>query len=293
MEQIRRLVVASAASLLSSSLCHAVTADPTKYAWSEQYAGTPLDLSGLELTFSDDFNNQSVTSERGKGPWFAPGHSSYGKATFDTPGPTVSNYIISNGVLKIRAYTNSQGKWRAGSVQTVNSAGQGFGQRLGYFEARLKFPAMPGAWCAFWFKTQHESTDTSLIKAEIDGIEWYGGDPLGHHHSLHLRPNKNTAGLGGITQHWWKSNYSRFQRFPGEWHTHGVLINSDLIIIYLDRKEVARFPALDEYKAPLYPLISMTLHEADLAKAVSPFDMEVDYVKVYKLRTIPKPPRIE
>jgi beta-glucanase (GH16 family) len=292
MQRISSALFAVMMGLLCAAVCGAVTPDPSKFKWTEEHAGTPLNSDGFVLTFSDDFDKQSVTSVKGKGVWLAPVHSPYGKAVFDTPGPNNSTYSIQDGILTIRASKDSKGKWHGGNIQTVDAEGKGFGQRLGYFETRIKFPLMPGAWCAFWLKTQNESTDPSLIKAELDAIEWYGGDPRGHHHSVHLRPNRNTAGLGGITQHWWQSNYSGIDGLGGEWHTHGVLIDQDLIVIYLDRKEVARFPALDEFKAPLYPLISMTLHDADFAKAVSPFDMQVDYVRVYSLPTTPLPPRL-
>ncbi len=41
-------------------------------------------------------------------------------------------------------------------------------------------------------------------------------------------------------------------------------------LVYVDRKEVSRFKTFDEYKLPLYPLVSLTLYEKDVAKAVSP-----------------------
>src|SRR5262245_25696597 len=77
----------------------AETSDPTPFKWTEQFAGQPLDLTGYELTFSDDFNSQSVTGEYGKGPWLAPVHDSYGVAVFDKPGADNSTYTIANGLL--------------------------------------------------------------------------------------------------------------------------------------------------------------------------------------------------
>lgn len=268
----------------------AATANPGAFAWIEEHAGKPLDLTGFELTFADEFENQTVTREGGKAIWLAPVHSSVGSSVWDQPSATNNTYKIGNGVLTIRATKAADGVWHAGNIQTVDRFGKGFGQKFGYFEARMKFPPMPGAWCAFWLKSQAEFWDTTMIRSEIDVIEWYGGDPRGHHHSIHLRPHSDSAASGGVTKHWYDSNYSRYENLAGEWHVHGVLIDPKFVTVYLDGKEVARFPTLPEFHTAYYPLLSLTLYKEDLDKAVSPFEMQIDYVKIYKLPLTPQPP---
>ena len=39
--------------------------------WTEQFAGTPLDLTNYHLTFADEFDAFSVTPNSGTGPWYA------------------------------------------------------------------------------------------------------------------------------------------------------------------------------------------------------------------------------
>lgn len=278
--------ILSAAFLFPSGRVIAETADPDAYAWSEDFAGQPLDLTGYTVVFSDDFDEQSVTAESGKGPWLAPVHSDVGASTWDTPQRGGATYIVSDGVLRIRASQDENGKWHAGNIQTVDRHGRGFAHLYGYFEARMRFPAMPGAWCAFWLKSQAEHWNRTMIRTEIDVVEWYGGDPTGHHRTVHLRPAqlKRFRTPGRLREHWWLSNFSRHDGLAGEWHTYGALVTAEQVQVYVDRKEVGRFPTLDEFRTPLYPLVSLTLYEKDVEKAVSPFEMEVDYVRVYARR---------
>jgi beta-glucanase (GH16 family) len=281
-------LICLAAALLSAFLVPesiADTTDPQAYSWNLQYVGAVLDLTSYDLTFSDEFNADSVTPDEGAGPWYAPVHANFG-SKFDTPGPSNQTYTVSNGVLTIRATKHSDG-WHGGNIQTVNHTGKGFAQKYGYFEARMKFPNMPGAYPGFWLKSQETG---GIVRPEIDVVEWYGGDPKGLHSSVHLwPPYAQYIKPGGLTKHWFKSNYSGEPGLAGEWHTYGAMITTQFVIFYLDRKEVARFPTLDEYKLALYPLVTLTLYDQDASKAVSPFDLQVDYVRVYSPKT-PNPP---
>ncbi len=280
-----------AASRMSGSM--ADTTDPQIYSWNWQNAGTALDLTDYSLSFSDDFNKFSVTSDGGAGPWYAPVHASYGVAKFDAPSSSNPTYSVSNGVLTIRATKGADG-WHGGNIETVNQAGRGFAQQFGYFEARMKFPNMPGAWPALWLKSQEEHTNAAMVRPEIDVVEWYGGDPKGLHSTVHLwPPQPQYIKAGGLVKHWYKSNYQGEPGLAGDWHTYGAKITPQSVIIYLDQKEVARFPTLDEYKAALYPLISLTLYEQDAPKAVSPIELQVDYVKIYSPKVPQSPTSVE
>jgi beta-glucanase (GH16 family) len=269
---------------------YADTANPYVYSWDMEHEGASLDLSGYVLTFSDEFDASDITDEAGAGKWMAPVHSDVGASTWDKPSAQNGTYTVKDGVLTIRATRASDGKWHSGNIQTMDSHGKGFAQKYGYFEVRAKFPVVPGAWCAFWLKSQTEHLDNSIVRPEIDVFEWYGGDPKGHHETVHLwPPPQQFIKAGMVPKHWYKSNYTGLPQLASGWHTHGVLITPDSVVMYVDRKEVARFPTLDEYKLPLYPLVSLTLYDKDLAKATSPIDFQVDYVHIYALR-VPGPP---
>jgi beta-glucanase (GH16 family) len=276
---------------LPGSSWSAETTEPDNAAFSELNAGKELDLKRLSLVFEDEFERASITDDGGRGPWFAPVHTDVGESTWDAYSRVPETYRIENGILKIRALKDSNGRWHAGNIQTVDSSGRGVAQAYGYFEARIKFPDMPGAWCAFWLKAQADHVDGTIVRPEIDVIEWYGGDGKGHHQSVHLwPPPKQYQTPGRLTRHWNESNYTAMRpTLAGQWHTHGVLVTSEYVIFYIDRKEISRFPTFYEFTHALYPLVSLTLYDKDVAKAVSPFEMEVDYVRIYARRE-PRPP---
>src|SRR5215475_2566546 len=103
--------------------------------WTAQYAGSRLDLSTFRLSFSDEFDSQSVVPNGGTGTWYAPVHAPFGAATFMSPDGASSPYSVADGHLTI-SMTEVDGAWQSGTMQTVNSAGQGFAQQYGYFEMR-------------------------------------------------------------------------------------------------------------------------------------------------------------
>ncbi len=139
-------------------------------------------------------------------------------------------------------------------------------------------------------KSQDEHTNITIVRPEIDIVEWYGGDPKGLHSSVHLwPPPPQYIKPGALPKHWYKSNYNGQTDLSVGWHTYGAMITAKFVIIYLDGKEITRFPTLDEYKLALYPLVTLTLYDKDAARAVSPFGLDVDYVRVYAPKT-PNPP---
>ena len=201
---------------------------------------------------------------------------------------------MSDGVLTIRAhaYTDNRGvrtgNWYSGHLQTVNSKGEGFAVQEGYFEARMKFPTSMGAWPAFWLKHRNKWLDPNATNIELDIVEWYGGDWYGHHHTVHIGQ--------GATRRWW-SDYERVLDTGGrvvdlsrDWHTYGALVTRDWFIVYLDRLEIGRFPMVQILRQPLYPQFTLSILKEPSTgvvspAAVSPMDLQVDYVRVYTPRS--------
>ncbi|PTQ13134.1 hypothetical protein CLG96_03110 [Sphingomonas oleivorans] len=250
--------------------------------WIEDSTGTELVLDNYDLAFTEDFNRQ--WSFRGP-KLFAPVHTPYGAGIFDAPGEQA--YKIQNGYLTLTAY-QLDGKWRSGSVQTADAAQSagtasfspdwGFACNGCYFESRIKFRGVTtyGYWGAFWLLSP-DKPDTGHV--EVDAIEWYGGDPKGHHHSVHIWPKAPAS-------HTFKSNYVGMDGVitDGNWHSYGAQVISGFAYIYVDRKEVARIALPEDFNVPLYPLVTLAILPSEVAQAVSPMRMYVDYIRAYKPR---------
>jgi hypothetical protein len=254
--------------------------------WDTSHAGSPLDLTKYKQSFRDDFKTMSVTPDGGSGPWFAPVHGSFGSGRFLPPssdGPFISG---SEGMI-IRA-EKVDGKWGTGLMQTVDGSGHGFAQRYGYFEARIQFPPGKGGWPAFWLLSQNGLTDKKATRTEIDIVEWYGGDPKGHHSSVHLWPAAERS-AEQLDKHVWRSHYYNMKSALVDgalegFHTYGAEVTPKWVIIYFDRRETARFKSVPEFQTPLYMLVNLAIFKKEADVASSPKDLAIQYVAAYALK---------
>ena len=237
--------------------------------WTEDFSGAPIDVTGRPLAFSEEFDGDVSLS----GPkLFAPVHAPYGAGKFDDPtGPA---YRISDGVLSLIAYKAADG-WRSGTVQAVDKAGQGFTCADCYFEARLKLPSVktPAFWGGLWLLS---NDDPVTGHAEIDVLEWYGGDPKGHHQALHLW-QKAPIGHSGT------SNYTGMGALllDGAWHTYGAEKRGDTVFFYMDRREVSRAVVGPGFNVSYYPLVSLTVNPPEASAGVDGMTLQVDYIRAY------------
>jgi hypothetical protein len=253
--------------------------------FSERDAGAPLDLGGYRLKLDQTFDRPASL----RGPrLFAPVHAPYGAGKFDPPDGRayqVTHDASGKGVLRITAYKDAGG-WRSGSVQTADAAQSKGGAEIGrtgfacrgcYFEARLRFPrGAPGYWSAFWLLSP-DRKDKGHV--EVDVVEWYGGDPTGHHQSVHVW--RKGGGKPAF-----KSNYSGLRGVvdDGGWHDYGLLQEPGRLTFYVDRKEVSRVAVGDEFDVALYPVISLAVLPKEADRAKGPMVLDVAYLRAYAPR---------
>jgi beta-glucanase (GH16 family) len=264
-------------------------------AWNREN-GPREDLRDYDLAWADEFDTRSVLPGNESGParWFAGAQGGpYGAAAVGY-GVRSDVYIVRDGILTIRAHAYADargvrtGNWYSGHLQTVNTKGEGFAVQEGYFEARMKFPTSMGAWPAFWLKHKSKWLDPKATNIELDIVEWYGGDWFGHHHTVHI-------GDGSARKYW--SDYERVMDAGGrmvdlsqDWHDYGALVTRDWFVVYLDRIEIGRFPMVAILRQPLYPQLTLSILKQGpnggvvSPLAVSPMDLQVDYVRVYTPR---------
>jgi len=244
--------------------------------WDGSTEGTAIDLNGHQVLFNEDFDTKAL-----EGPKvFAPVHAPFGAGTFDAPAGEA--YDVSEGTLILKAYKQDNA-WRSGSVQTADlaqSSGRtefdgtrGFACADCYFETRLKFPkgVVHGLWAGFWLL----SPEAANGHTEIDVLEWYGGDPKGHHKSVHVWPKDRHL-------HAFKSDYTGMSAIiDGNWHTYGAQIRDGTVYIYTDRKEVAKVAVSEEFKTSYYALVTLAVLPKEAKVAEAPFSIAVDYIRAY------------
>lgn len=106
---------------------------------------TPPISGNWTLTFEDNFSSSSLDG----GNWKVGTHHS---GIAGAAGNDPNLITASNGILKLKSsiddvnYSGSNYSYSSGEISTFFN----FKQQYGYFEARIKYPAVQGLWPAFW-----------------------------------------------------------------------------------------------------------------------------------------------
>jgi hypothetical protein len=247
-----------------------------------------LDLTGYHVTFNEEFDDLSVSAWGPAGPqgtrWIAhtPWRGDFGDARFTDPRPGFP-FTVKGGLLRIEA-RKENGRWRSGLLSAVDPNGNGFKQQYGYFECRAKFPKGPGTWPAFWLMGLKSlkglpGNTGPRVNPEVDVVEHYGHWPWRYHYVLHQ------WGRGGAGS---KHEGKRFfiLGMEEDFHTYGVMIDEQDIVLYFDGVELHREKTPECVKTPLFPLVNLALGPGwPTDKTPDPSHMFVDYVKVWQKDT--------
>ncbi|HEY0213000.1 MAG TPA: family 16 glycosylhydrolase [Paenirhodobacter sp.] len=182
-------------------------------------------------------------------------------------------------------------QWVSGNLQGAKADGTILrGWRRGYFEARMRFPAHPLSWPAFWLMNGR-SILTPRTSVEIDVVEHKGFE-------LHQF---------GAYLHDWGQPGERHQEagvtvtpdLTQGYHRYGVLLVGNRCVVYFDRQPI-RNPAtgkplvwtanrsaeLDVNNDVFWPLLTLALrHDVPYPDPLRDQDretrMRVDYLRVY------------
>jgi beta-glucanase (GH16 family) len=238
---------------------------------------------GYRLVFDEEFKGPLSVSNWGEHParWMAhtPYAGDFGDAYFtgyNEPN-TVSPFKVANGILTITAYRdpNAKNHWRSGLLASVDTHGNGFSQALGYFEARMKLPAGPGVWPAFWLDGLGSLRTPKTKVAEVDILEEYGVNPRIAHQNVHVwNPD------GG--QYYATGNSSTCQGMTTGFHTYGALVKPDYIHFYFDGVEQWQTPTPPEAKEPLYVMVDLALGGGwPIDQTPDPSRLYVQFIRVY------------
>ncbi len=236
-----------------------------------------LNLDDFQLTFAEDFNALDVSAwGETKSRWIAhtPWNGDFGDARFTDPEDGFP-FTVDNGILRIEARKGADGTWRSGLLASTNPKGEGFSQKFGYFETRMKLPPGKGVWPAFWLI----GLDRSKYTAEIDVLEYYGRAPYEFSMGYHVW-RQSQGGQNSTDGHWTNVPDGSLNN---DYHTYGVDVGPEKTTFYLDRKPIWSFDTLPEFHMPLYPLVNLALGAGwPIDETPNPSYLLVDYVHVYQ-----------
>ncbi|HET7412267.1 MAG TPA: glycoside hydrolase family 16 protein [Pararhizobium sp.] len=249
------------------------------YAPASKADGATLNLDNYKMTFQEDFNTLDVSpwGRKRHTRWIAhtPWNGDFGDAKFSNPRHGFP-FTLKNGILRIEARKGKDGKWHSGLLASTNPKGEGFSQKYGYFEARMKLPPGKGVWPAFWLV----GLDRSHFTAEIDVIEYYGRDPTHIHSAWHIWRKKGEPGKSRKGVHLTEVPAGSLS---DSFHTYGVDISPKKVTYYFDRKEVWQIDTPKEFNMPFYPLVDLGLGAGwPIDETPNPSFLSVDYIHVYQ-----------
>lgn len=261
----------------------------------------PADLSGLKMTFDDEFDTFSrYDAATGTGTWrnvFGYGGGQgisnrsltsggeqqiYMDPEFAGTGTTplgVNPFSLSNGQLTITATEASEAvsakiwdyKYTSGLITSKMS----FSQLYGYFEVRADLPDTAGVWPAFWLLNSN-----GVWPPEIDVFEGLGDDNVVHT-TAHTKET-GTHISDGSTVH--------VNDTADGFNTYGILWTSDTLTWYIDGAAVKQIATPSDMHSPMYVLANMAV--GGWAGAPAPglnAEMKIDYIRAYSLEGLDAP----
>ncbi len=199
----------------------------------------PAQVAGYAYVWGDDWTHYDVTQGHD------PGHNWYDTGVYfvnpcgtkNQIDPVLGGYSATLTQGQVDAYTQPCTDVHISSYNTsaTDSALTGHAWQYGYFEAKIKFTPVTGAWPSFYLEAAnaYDLINSPFGKyPEIDVFEWQSNDPLKLFESLHVWQS-DANGMHGA--------FIASQQFQpplttdfSQYHTYGLLWTPTGISYYLD-----------------------------------------------------------
>jgi len=249
------LLVGGAAMLLSAITAVAQLAASRPARSEDTYSSQPQSCllppsqaSGYHLAFSTDFNPLNLSPNSvGSFTWYNPG------IWWESAAP-YNNIFLLNSALDL-VWTSGQANADT-SISTAAQDGSYYqGWHYGYFEVRMRWDTVNGAWPAIWMiPIQDILTPGQQEEGELDIFEGQGGTPDVFYGTIHDWKNGQDVA---------NNNCCNAYQLPGDidlsqFHTYGALWTPGHVSWYLDNRllnSVETYPIFDDLKQNYYLIL--------------------------------------
>lgn len=196
----------------------------------------PPQASGYKLAFEDNFNTLDLATDGPGEDQKSRVHTWYPGVWWSSKPTELGNISVSKSILALTWTRNHPGRDTRTSITTLSHDKRQFkAWRYGYFEARMRWDVVKGAWPAFWLIPVQDATGQNVYDGvkktgEIDIFEGQGGLP----HTFY-----------GTIHEWWlntgtdHSNRNNAFHLPedadmSQFHTYGLLWKPGQVTWYFD-----------------------------------------------------------
>jgi beta-glucanase (GH16 family) len=209
-------------------------------------------------------------------------------------------FLDGNGHLVLRAIRNGDGSWTSARITTRGLKDFQYGR----IEARMKLPVGTGLWPAFWMlgsnylTTRWPASGSATIVENVSLTERTNG----------IGPTTIRATLHG-PRYYGGNGLLRDYKFPnggrvddGNFHTYGIIWSPGMIQFYVDDpaniffvQDANDLPEGGEwvFDHPFFLIMNLAVGGdwpgSPDTTTPSPAEMLVEYVRVYKIPTVPAP----
>jgi hypothetical protein len=240
----------------------------------------PPQAFGYHLKFSTHFNPLNLSpNSLGSYTWYNPG------MWWETPAP-YHNIFLLNSALNL-VWTSGQPTADT-SISTAAQDGSYYqGWHYGYFEARMRWNTVDGAWPAIWMiPIQDILSPGQQEEGELDIFEGQGNTPDVYYGTIHdWKDGQDIA----------NNNCCNAYQLPGkvdlsQFHTYGALWTPGHVAWYFDNhrlNSVATFPIFDDLQQNYYLILgsqegaNWTYGDTSGVTATS-IAMQVEWVHVWQ-----------
>jgi beta-glucanase (GH16 family) len=204
----------------------------------------PTPATGYRLVFNDEFDSLDLS------PDASGDHTWYANVWFNHKPRPIQNISTSDGILHLK-WTRGQ-KSDDTSIESASPDGRNFhAWKYGYFEARMKWDVVNGAWPAFWLipiegPRSEDRYDGAHEGGEFDVFEGQGDRP---------------STFFGTIHHWvgtkqTEVNENRVYRLPAsndfsQFHVYGMLWEPGKVTWFFDGRRLnseKTYPIFDKQR---------------------------------------------
>ena len=280
------------------------------FAQDHDLSDTAYFLDKFEMVFEDNFDGPAIDSTKWNTglTWgdtrIINGEQQYFVNTQAQPGFGYDPFKFDNGDLVIEAIptpiefvdslppvcdeVDPFGKDRCAFLSGALSSHDKFGMTYGYVEGRMKVGSVAGMLSSFYMYHRYPGEGANLHGPEIDIVEYLGENPFGDEDAFQTYHFRDTAD-GEII----RSAPTMFHENPtganysDDYHTFGVLWEPQLVIWYIDGKEIKRLSGPQVARQQMNIVTYLVAGSgwaptpADDA-SIYPLQYRVDYVRAYQ-----------
>lgn len=261
--------------------------------------------AGYELVFQDEFSNGTMldeskwdyATERNEEGWYNNEKQYYARARS-------KNSRIENGHLIIEAHAEQLDKaaypdWSGQKYTSARILTRGKAAwTYGFFEVKAKLPCGRGTWPAIW--TLPEDPDVIWPNGgELDIMEHVGYNPGVIHQTIHTKAYNHTRRTEKSSEFKLPTACTAMHRYQMLWTPDFILFGIDDRPKYLyknetkgkkkNKKSLSRWP----FDKDQHLLLNIAIGgdwggKNGISAKAFPAKMEIDYVRVYQLKSQPK-----